>query len=77
MFIVCIKYLEVVYLDDRMQVRHLRLGESFPDNLVNKKDLCLRVIDKMVDICRLELVKKRNRNGKKCAPRLCLEKNRL
>ena len=63
LFIYRIQDLEGIHLDDRMNVRHLAFRKTFPDHLVNEKDLCLRMVYKMVDVCRLELMKKRNRNG--------------
>ena len=66
MFIIRIKYLEVVHLDNCMKVRHLRLRESFPYDLIHKEDLCLRVVHKVMDICRLEFMKKRNGNRSVC-----------
>ena len=49
-FIFCIEDPEIVHLDYCVKVRHFRLGKAFPDHLVHKEDLRLRVIDKMVDV---------------------------
>ena len=62
-FICRIKYLEVVYLDYGLKIRHLRFGKPFPYDIIHKKDLGLGMINQMMYVCRLELMKKRHRNG--------------
>ena len=62
----CIEKLEGIDLDDGMKVRHFGLGESFPDDIVHKEDLCLGVVHQMVDIAGLELMEKRHRDCAVC-----------
>ena len=65
-FICCIEDLECIDLYDCLKVRHFRLRKPFPDNIIHKEDLRLRMIYKMMDVGRLEFVKERYRHCTVC-----------
>ena len=50
LLVTCIQELECVYLNDCMQIRHFSFCKSFPDDVIDKQDLCLRMVYKMMYI---------------------------
>ena len=55
--------LEGVNLHNHLKVRHFVCGKAFPDNIVDKEDLGLAVVYKIVNITRLELVQDGHRDS--------------
>ena len=58
LFVCRIKESEGVDSGNRLEVRHLGLGQAFPYGRVHKQNLGLGMVHEMVDIAGLELVKK-------------------
>ena len=58
-----IEEFEIVDLHNYGKARHLVGIESFPDGVVHKEHPCFGMVDKIMDIARLELVENRHRNS--------------
>ena len=57
---------EIIHQYDRVQARHLRLGQFLPYHITHKENPGLGVVDQMVDIAALELVQQRHGHGSVC-----------
>src|SRR5574344_732753 len=57
-----IKKIKSIDLHHHIKTRHLILRKPLPNHIIHKQDLSITMINKIMNISRLELVKNRNRN---------------